>query len=180
MGKYSGEWRPLALLYITPYCCVATHLHRSSHYGCCRANWHQTGGLKNSIMRPISLFVCLFVTLQSFFDSGINRSGPVYFVPLFMSMASIQTFAFKYGVPINIWHQNCHVYADISLIKSGSGCTVALKPLGLEPSCMAHYRVCWSVKKLPISTYYLLSVSTATISASTLAHDHCATAPSRR
>ncbi len=28
---------------------------------------------------------------------------------------------------------------SISLIKSGSGCTVALEPLGLEPSFIAHF-----------------------------------------
>ncbi len=32
----------------------------------------------------------------------------------------------------------------ISLIKSGSGCTVTLEPLGLEPSFMAHFVGLWA------------------------------------
>ncbi len=32
----------------------------------------------------------------------------------------------------------------ISLIKSGSGCTVSLEPLGLEPSFMAHFVGLWT------------------------------------
>ncbi len=45
------------------------------------------------------------------------------------------------------YHHGCpkvRLSLPISLIKSGSGCTVALELLGLEPSFMAHFIGLWT------------------------------------